>query len=147
MILNHAGFEDFPDYKLVVNRDMMARVGKISAEQVSKGSFQREAEEAREDTDVYIFLKYFKIVPYSKPQASKDRTKGEVLAKKLIDLSKEHFSDFLSASGKSFQQQKWKDWYEERKEKLGTIPIHTWDHGNKPNLNVQIKVVPKFEKD
>jgi hypothetical protein len=30
--------------------------------QVQKGSFEREASEAGEDTDVWIFLKYFKIL-------------------------------------------------------------------------------------
>ena len=94
---------------------------------MQKGSFEREASEAGEDTDVYIFLKYFKIVPYSLGQKSADRMKAKDVAKKLAELSKEHFGSFLSASGGSFHAAQWKAWYDAKKDKLGSVPIQVTD--------------------
>jgi hypothetical protein len=115
--------------------------------QVQKGSFEREASEAGEDTDVWIFLKYFKIVPYSPNQPSTGRKKAKEVAKKLIELSKELFGSFLSKSGDSFHAPAFTAWYEEKKDKLGSVPIHRWSHGNQPHLNVQLKATPAFEKN
>ena len=115
--------------------------------QVQKGSFERDATEAGEDTDIYIFLKYFKIVPYSLGQKRDGRMKAKEVAKKLVELSKEHFASLLSASGESFFQAKWNAWYEAKKDKLGSVPIHMWDHANQPQLNVQLKATPAFEKN
>ena len=100
-----------------------------------------------EDTDVYIFLKYFKIVPYSIGQKSTDQKKAKEVAKKLLELSKEHFASFLSASGVSFHAQAFTDWYEEKKDKLGSVPIHMWSHANLPHLNVKLKATSTFEKN
>ena len=115
--------------------------------QVQKGSFEREASEAGEDTDIWIFLKYFKIVPYSQPQPSTGRKKAKEVAKKLIELSKEHFGSFLSKSGDSFHAQAFNAWCEEKKDKLGSVDIRMWPHGNQPHLNVQLKATPAFEKN
>ena len=114
---------------------------------MQKGSFERDASEAGEDTDVFIFLTYFKIVPYSLGQKSTDRMKAKEVVKKLVALSKEHFASLLSASGESFFQAKWNAWYEAKKDKLGSVPIHMWDHANQPQLNVQLKASPAFEKN
>ena len=114
---------------------------------MQKGSFERDASEAGEDTDIFIFLKYFKIVPYSLGQKSTDRMKAKEVAKKLVQLSKEHFASLLSASGESFFQAKWTAWYEAKKDKLGSVQIHMWSHGNQPHLNVQLKETPVFEKN
>ena len=114
---------------------------------MQKGSFERDATEAGEDTDIYIFLKYFKIVPYSLGQKRDGRMKAKEVAKKLVELSKEHFASLLSASGESFFQAKWNAWYEAKKDKLGSVPIHMWDHANQPQLNVQLKASPAFEKN
>jgi hypothetical protein len=114
---------------------------------VQKGSFEGEASEAGEDTDVYIFLKYFKIVPYSIGQKSTDRKKAKEVAKKLIKLSKEHFGSFLSKSGVSFHAQAFTAWYEEKKDKLGSVPIHMCYRANLPHLNVQLNATSTFEKN
>jgi hypothetical protein len=114
---------------------------------VQKGSFERDAAEAGEDTDIYIFLKHFKIVPYSLGQKSTDRMKAKEVAKKLVELSKDHFANLLSASGASFHPAKWTAWCEAKKDKLGSVPIHMWDHGNQPHLNVRLKSTPAFEKN
>ena len=119
---------------------------------MQKGSFEREASEAGEDTDIWIFLKYFKIVPYSQPQPSTGRKKAKEVAKKLIELSKQHFGSFLSKSGDSFHAPTFTAWYKEKKYKLGSlklgsVPIHMWPHGNQPHLNVQLKATPAFEKN
>ena len=115
--------------------------------QVQKGSFEREASEAGEDTDVWIFLNYFKIVPYSPNQPSTGRKKAKEVAKKLIELSKENFGKLLSKSGDSFHAPAFTAWYEEKKDNLGSVPIHMWPHGNQPHLNVQLKATPAFEKN
>ena len=114
---------------------------------MQKGSFEREALEAGEDTDIYIFLKYFKIVPYSIGQKSAGRMKAKEVATKLAELSKEHFGKFLSATGVSFYQSHCKAWCDTKKDKLGSVPIHMWDHANQPQLNVQLKETPAFEKN
>ena len=114
---------------------------------MQKGSFEREASEAGEDTDVYIFLKYFKIVPYSIGQKSTDQKKAKEVAKKLLELSKEHFASFLSATGGSFHAPAFTAWYEEKKDKLGSVPIHMWSHANQPHLNVKLKATSTFEKN
>ena len=108
---------------------------------------ERDAGEAGEETDIFIFLKYFKIVPYSLGQKRDGRMKAKEVAKKLVELSKEHFASFLSASGESFFQAKWNAWYGAKKDKLGSVPIHMWDHANQPQLNVQLKATPAFEKN
>merc|ERR1711990_1181339 len=115
-------------------------------EQVQKGSFEREASEANEDLSVYIFLKYFKIVPYKYMlMKSTDRMKAKEVAKKLVELDKELFGSFLSASGDSFHAPKWEAWYGAKKDKLGNVPIHLWKHGVGLQLNVQLKATPAFE--
>ena len=103
--------------------------------------------EAGEETDIYIFLKYFKIVPYSLGQKSTDRMKAKDVAAKLAELSKELFGKFLSATGGSFHQARCKAWCDTNNDKLGSVPIHMWDHANQPQLNVQLKATPAFEKN
>ena len=98
--------------------------------------------------DVYIFLKYFKIFPYKYlQQKSTERMKAKEVAGKLAELSKEHFGSFLSKSGGSFFQEPWKAWYDAKKDKLGSVPIHLWEHGKQMQLNVQLKATPAFEKN
>jgi len=144
---NAKGITDFPDYKLVVDHTMMAKMQMKAEEQVQKGNFDRDASEANEDADVYIFLTYFEIVPYSLGQKSSGRMKAKEVATKLVELSKDHFASLLSASGASFHQAKWTAWYEAKKAKLGSVPIHMWDHANQPQLNVQLKSTPAFERN
>ena len=139
MFRNTVGIEDYPDYKLIVNKDLMTKMQKKGSEQQMQGSFRRDASEAGQDTDVYIFLTYFKIIPYVRGQKSTGRMKAKEVAQKLVELSSEHFGSFLSSSGASFHQAKWKAWYQEKKDKLGCEPIHMWDHANQPHLNVQLK--------
>jgi hypothetical protein len=114
---------------------------------MQKGNFERDSLEAGEDPDVYIFLKYFKIVPYSPGQKQQDRMSAKEVAKKLVEQSKEHFGGFLSETGGSFHAPVFDAWYEKKKEKLGSVPIHRWSHGNQPHLNVQLKATPAFEKN
>ena len=115
--------------------------------QVRKGSFGRDASEAGVDVDVFIFLSYFRIVPYTKGQKSDGKMKAKEVAKKLIELSKENFGKLLSKSGDSFHAPAFTAWYEEKKDNLGSVPIHMWPHGNQPHLNVQLKATPAFEKN
>ena len=86
-------------------------------------------------------------MPYSLGQKRDGRMKAKEVAKKLVELSKEHFASLLSASGESFFQAKWNAWYEAKKDKFGSVPIHMWDHANQPQLNVQLKATPMFEKN
>ena len=134
---------------IVVNQTMMTKIAKMAEEQVKKGSFERDASEAGEAMDVYIFLTYFKIVPYSLGQKRDDRMKAKEVAAQLVEKSKEHFGslNLLSASGESFRKANWNAWYEAKKDKLGSVPIHMWDHANQPQLNVQLKTSPTFEKN
>eukprot|EP00966_Prymnesium_polylepis_P141071 3257452-Prymnesium_polylepis.1 len=120
MFRNAMGMTDFPDYKLIVNQDLMSEMVKKGDKQVKQGSFKQDAVEAGQDTDVYIFLSYFNIIPYVRgEQTSTGRMKAKLVAQKLVELSSEHFGSFLSASGASFHQEKWKAWYQGKKDKLG----------------------------
>ena len=133
---------------IVVNQTMMTKIAKMAEEQVKKGSFERDASEAGEAMDVYIFLTYFKIVPYTHKGQKRDKMmKARDVANKLAELSKEHFGSLVSPTGKSFYQAHWTAWYEAKKAKLGSIPIHVWNHANQPQFNVHLKETPKFERD
>ena len=141
MFRNSINVQDYPDYKLIVNQDLMSKMVKKADEQARQGSFTQDAAKAGQDTDVYIFLSYFNIIPYVRCQMlQSQKMKAKVVAQKLVELSPEHFSSFLSASGASFHKDKFLAWYEEKKDKLGDVPIKMWEGSNTQILNVQLKV-------